>query len=117
MKFDEIKSYAKINISLNVLKKQKNKLHKIESLITFINLYDTIYIKKIKKKNNIVKFYGKFSKTIKRKNTITDLFKILDEKKLLKQNKYLVKIKKKNTSKIRNGWWIHECCFNFKLLY
>ena len=103
MKFDEIKSYAKINISLNVLKKQKNKLHKIESLITFINLYDTIYIKKIKKKNNIVKFYGKFSKTIKRKNTITDLFKILDEKKLLKQNKYLVKIKKKIPQKSGMG--------------
>ncbi len=38
MKFDKINSWAKINLSLNIIKKLKNNYHKIESLITFINL-------------------------------------------------------------------------------
>ena len=41
MKHFKIKSYAKINLALNVIGK-KNKLHKIESLISFINLHDLI---------------------------------------------------------------------------
>ena len=45
----KIKSYAKINLALNVTGKKK-KLHKIESLISFIDLHDLIYLKKIKKK-------------------------------------------------------------------
>ena len=36
MSFLEIKSNAKINISLGVLGKLKSKLHRIESLISFI---------------------------------------------------------------------------------
>ena len=48
MRFDKIRSYAKINISLGVLKKLKTKDHKIESLVSLIDLYDQIYIKKIK---------------------------------------------------------------------
>ena len=48
MRFDKIRSYAKINISLGVLKKLKTKHHKIESLVSLIDLYDQIYIKKIK---------------------------------------------------------------------
>ena len=42
--------YAKINLALNVTGK-KIKLHKIESLISFIDLHDLIYLKKIKKKD------------------------------------------------------------------
>ena len=44
----KIKSYAKINLALNVIGK-KTKLHKIESIISFIDLYDIINLKKIKK--------------------------------------------------------------------
>ena len=44
MNFVSLKSYAKINLSLRVLKKLK-KIHKIETLICFINLYDEIHIK------------------------------------------------------------------------
>ena len=40
-----IKSHAKINLALNVTGKKKN-LHKIESLISFINLHDLINLKK-----------------------------------------------------------------------
>ena len=39
MRFKKIKSYAKINLALNVLGKS-SKLHKIESLVAFINVYD-----------------------------------------------------------------------------
>ena len=45
MIFKKIQSFAKINLALNVLKKTSN-LHKIESLIAFIELNDLIFIKK-----------------------------------------------------------------------
>ena len=95
MSLIKIKSNAKINISLGVLGKLKSKLHRIESLISFIDLNDDIKIKQIPKNNHKVLFYGKFSKGITKTNTITLLLKILDKKKLLKNKKYLIKIKKK----------------------
>ena len=94
MKFDKIKSHAKINISLNVLGKSKTKLHKIESLVTFINLADNIFIKKIKSENHRVRFEGRFSKKIQKNNTIINLLKILDKKKRLKNQKYQIIVKK-----------------------
>ena len=71
----KIKSYAKINLALNVTGK-KTKLHKIESLISFIELHDLIYLKKIKKKNHKIIFKGKFSKNIGKINTVTNLLKL-----------------------------------------
>ena len=84
MKFKKIKSYAKINLSLGVTGKLKSGYHKIESLVSFVNFYDEIKIKKIFNKNHKIKFFGKFSKGIKKKNTISNLFKILDKKKFIK---------------------------------
>ena len=75
MNFGKIKSYAKINLALNVIGKI-NKLHQIESLIAFINLYDYIKIKKIKSKNHRIVFNGKFSKNINSNNTVSEIFKI-----------------------------------------
>ena len=77
MRFFKIKSYAKINLSLNVIKKLKNNYHNIESLITFISLSDEIFIRPIKLKKNKVFFYGTFSKGINRNNSILKTFKIL----------------------------------------
>ena len=94
MNFKTIKSYAKINLSLGVTGKLKSGYHKIESLVSFLNLYDEIKIKKINDKNHKIKFYGGFSKGIKKNNTIFNLLKILDKKKLLNNQKYLIKIKK-----------------------
>ena len=94
MNFKIIKSYAKINLSLGVTGKLKSGYHKIESLVSFLNLYDEIKIKKINDKNHKIKFYGGFSKGIKKNNTIFNLLKILDKKKLLNNQKYLIKIKK-----------------------
>ena len=92
MNFAKIKSNAKINLALNVLGKSK-KLHKIESLIAFIELHDLILIKKISSRNHRVLFNGKFSKNINSINTVSKLLKILDKKKLIQQ-KYLIKITK-----------------------
>ena len=90
----EIKSYAKINLSLQIKGKFKSNLHKIESLITFVNLNDQIKIIRSKNSFHKVTFYGKFSKGISQQNTITKLLKILDARNLLKGKKYLIKVKK-----------------------
>jgi 4-diphosphocytidyl-2-C-methyl-D-erythritol kinase len=91
-KFFKIKSFAKINISLNVIKKLKSKFHKIESLITFVKLYDLIYIRKIESKNHKIFFKGKFSKGIKFNNSIRQLLTIINKKKYIKNKKFEIKI-------------------------
>ena len=68
MSISKINSYAKINLSLGVLGKLKNKLHRIESLVSFIDLHDEISIQQINKKKHKVFFYGMFSKNIPNKN-------------------------------------------------
>ena len=40
-----IKSYAKVNIGLNIIDKMQNGYHEIETLIQQVNFYDTIEIK------------------------------------------------------------------------
>jgi len=94
MNFKLIKSYAKINLSLGVVGKLQSGYHKVESLVSFLNFYDEIKIKKIISKNHKIKFFGNFSKGIKKNNTIYNLLKLLDEKKILNNQKYLIKIKK-----------------------
>ena len=89
-----LKSYAKINLSLNVIGKRKsNKLHLIETFVSLINLADEIKINEVDSKNHKVIFVGKFSKGIPKVNTITKLLKLMDNKKLL-QKKYKFLIKK-----------------------
>ncbi len=94
MSISKINSYAKINLSLGVLGKLKNKLHRIESLVSFIDLHDEISIQQINKKKHKVFFYGRFSKNIPNKNTISKLLELLDRQNFLKNKKYLIKIKK-----------------------
>ncbi len=101
MRFYKIKSHAKINISLKVLGKLKSNLHKIETLISFINLYDEIFIKKINCKDHKIIFYGKFSRGISRNNTISNLLKIIEKK--LNGQKYLIKVNKKIPQKSGMG--------------
>ena len=89
-----LKSYAKINLSLNVIGKRKsNKLHSIETFVSLINLADEIKINEVDSKNHKVIFIGKFSKGIPKVNTITKLLKLMDKEKLL-QKKYEFLIKK-----------------------
>ncbi len=89
----QIKSFGKINLALNVTGRQ-NLLHKIESIFSFINLYDEIFIKKISGSNHRISFFGKFSKNIKKDNTVEKLLKILDQDGLLENKKFQIKIKK-----------------------
>ena len=92
MSYIKIKSHAKINLALNILGKTKT-LHKIESIVSFLDLHDEIRIKKINQKNNKIKFFGKFSKGIKSKNTVSELLKNIEKKKLFKE-KFQITIKK-----------------------
>ena len=85
MKYYKIKSFAKVNLTLNVLGRLKSNFHKIESLITFIDLYDEIYIKKSNKRFHNIKFIGEFSRGIKKKNTISKLLNYLDKENILKK--------------------------------
>ena len=94
MRFLKIKSYAKVNLSLNIVGKLKSKKHKIESLVTFVNLYDLIYLRPIRLNRHKVYFRGKFAKGINNKNTISTLLQILDKKKLLNNQKFEIKVKK-----------------------
>ena len=91
MKVFKIESHAKINLALNVTGKT-TKLHKIESIITFIHLHDLIYLKQINKKNHEVSFEGEFAKKINKKNTVTNLLKLLDKKNFLNDKKFKIKI-------------------------
>ena len=80
-----LKSFSKINLTLNICKKfKKNNLHDIQSYFCLINLFDLIKIKKIDGQKDIVKFKGKFSKYIKKKNnSIINTLEILRERNLI----------------------------------
>ena len=102
MKQNKIKSYAKLNLALNITGKTPS-LHKIESIVAFVSLHDEIFIKKIKSKSHSILFIGKFSLNIGKNNTVSKLIEILEEKKLLKNEKFEIKIKKKIPSKAGLG--------------
>ena len=101
MKIQRIKSYAKINLALNIVGKKDN-LHMIESIVAFINLYDQILIKEIKSKEHKVIFLGKFSKDIGKNNTISKLLKVLEKENLLKK-KFKITVNKKIPTKAGLG--------------
>ncbi|MDA9598531.1 4-(cytidine 5'-diphospho)-2-C-methyl-D-erythritol kinase [Candidatus Pelagibacter sp.] len=93
MCYSKIKSHAKINLALNIIGKTSS-LHKIESIVSFLNLYDEILIRKTKNKNHKIKFIGKFSNSIGSNNTVSKLLEIIDKKKFLKKIKFEIIIKK-----------------------
>ena len=98
-----IKSYSKLNIHLGVLGKFNNNYHRIESLVLFSELHDRIFIKQNKLKEHLISFYGKFSRDVKKKNTVNSLMKILDKVKLLRGKKYTIKVEKNIPSKSGMG--------------
>ena len=102
MLYTKIRSYAKINLALNITGKTSN-LHNIESIIAFIDLHDDIFIKEIKSRNHKITFVGKFSKNIGNKNTISKLLKLLDKKNLLRHRKFSIKINKRVPNKAGLG--------------
>lgn len=92
MQFIKIKSYAKINLSLNINGKLKSKYHKTESLVSFINLYDVIYLREIKSNKHKVYFKGKFANGITANNTVLNLLKILDKNEYINNKKFEIKV-------------------------
>tara|TARA_B100000900_G_C20456096_1_gene665223 strand:- start:12 stop:857 length:846 start_codon:yes stop_codon:yes gene_type:complete len=102
MKYNKIKSHAKINLALNVVGKTSF-LHKIESIIAFVDLHDIIMIKRIKSENHSITFNGKFSNNINKRNTVSTLLEILEKKKLLNNKKFKIIINKKIPNKAGLG--------------
>ena len=94
MKFKKLRSWAKINLSLNVIKRLPSNHHKIESLITFVQFSDEIKIKSIDAAKHKISFFGKFSKGIGTKNTVIKLLNLLEKKKLIKNKKFEIKVTK-----------------------
>ena len=72
----KIKSFGKINLNLRVLDELVNGLHKIESLIVPIDLYDVIEIKEIKNDKDIISFD---SMNIPENNTVSKSLNLLRE--------------------------------------
>ena len=93
MSLIKLKSWAKINLSLNLIKRLSNNYHSIESLITFVQIFDEIKIKTINKKEHKISFSGKFSKGIGKRNTVYKLLKLLEKKKIINK-KFEINIKK-----------------------
>ncbi len=102
MKYFKIKSHAKLNLALNIIGKTAS-LHKIETIVTFASLHDEIFIKKINSNKHNILFSGKFSRNISKINTVSKLLEILEKKKLLKNKKFEIKIKKKIPNKAGLG--------------
>ena len=95
MKVFNLRSYAKINLSLRIIKKLNNNFHKIESLVSFLQLSDTILIKEIKSKRDKIYIEGKFKKGIKiNSNTLTKTLNIFRKNYLLKDRRFEIILKK-----------------------
>ena len=90
-KIFKCKAYAKINLFLNVLNKTKNNLHKLKSLVCFIDLYDEIVI--TESKDFSIKIKGPFKNFIKR-NIIEKTFVTFSNFINLKTN-YKISLNKK----------------------
>ena len=90
-----INSYCKINISLRVIKRLKNGLHKINTFITFARIFDQIYLKEIKNTKDKISFYGKFKNKIsKSNNTISRILDLLRKNNFIKKIYFEIKVKK-----------------------
>jgi len=95
MKNFKLKSYCKINLFLRIVSKLKNGYHNIKSLITWLQLYDVILVKKSNNKKDKINFSGKFKLGIDSEfNTITKLLNLLRKNNYLKKEKFIINIQK-----------------------
>ena len=88
-----LKSFAKINLTLSVIKKMANGFHDIQSLFCLVDLSDKIYIKKIyNQKIDEISFKGPFSKMVKKnENSIKKILRIMRQKNMI-FNYYSIKV-------------------------
>lgn len=90
-------SYAKVNIFLKIIKKEKE-LHHINSRFKLVkNLYDTIIIEKKESRDDKLSLIGDFGCNLK-DNTITRSFNLL-----LKDNPILEKFRRNYTIKVKKN--------------
>ena len=69
----KLKSFCKINLSLRVLRKLSSGYHKIQSLVAFTDMHDTIVVSEKKGTRDSIIFSGQFTKGIDKKfNTISN---------------------------------------------
>ena len=87
----KLKSFAKINLFLEVIGKYENNFHIINSIVSRINLYDEILIKK--NKELIVSFKGQFGPLVEN-NNINLLFETLIQEKLIDDPGFIIEIDK-----------------------
>ena len=91
----QIKSYCKINLFLNVVKKLPNGYHSIKSLLVFCKAHDLITINKIKGLKDKIIFLGKYKKKINIKsNTVSKLLQLLREENIIKNQSFNITIVK-----------------------
>ena len=95
MKDFKIKSFCKINLSLQVIKKLRNGYHIIKSLITFCELHDLIWVSKIRSLNDKISFSGKFKKGIDQKsNTVVKVLDLLRRYQFFENQRFKINIQK-----------------------
>ena len=91
-----LRSPAKINLYLRIVKKLSNNYHEIDSLISHVGVFDEITVLENKNKKTSVKFFGEFSKSISNKNnsivSVISLLKKLNKK--IKEKNFTIKVKK-----------------------
>ena len=98
MKYNFLRSYCKLNLFLDIGKKEKKtNLHNIQSLVHIINLFDEIRIKKIIGKKDKINFIGSFSNHVKKNdNSILKSLYMLRKSGYLPYNQsYFLEVKKK----------------------
>ena len=93
----KIKSYCKINLFLNILKKLKVGLHDIQTYTSQLDLHDDIKISETKKRKDIIIFKGKFKNLVNSsKNSVLDALSGLRSRKLINLEKnYRIIIEKR----------------------
>ena len=72
------------------------------------------FIKKINSNKHNISFIGNFSKNIKKDNTVSKLFKVLEEKKILNNKKFQIKIKKNIPHEAGSWRRVDERRYNFE---
>ena len=87
-----IKSYAKINLFLNVVDKLDTGFHKLNSVLSRIDLYDEIRIKD--ESSFSISYNGPFGDQVGSNDHISKLFNYLIDKNFLKQKSFAIHVVK-----------------------
>ena len=93
----KLKSFAKINLFLEVIGKYENNFHIINSIVSRINIYDEISIQKSKELT--VSFKGQFGSLVEN-NNIHLLFETLIQEKFIDDAGFIIEIDKNISGKI-----------------